>query len=155
MVLDVESPAPPDLTNRGVPDEFEAVDAIGSESDFRRAELEEMLRDGAWNEAFLEWAEYTDLTETEFRTVRDHGLFEQLDVYWDPVEERLRFTVPAPPETLADEGDLASRVTAELADLGQTVVEMLEDAYLDWGDRETSETAWSEEKASEELTGEE
>jgi len=145
MVLDVETPNPPDLTNRGKPSEFEPSGALDSTSDLRRGELEEILRDGAWNEAFQEWAAYADLTEDEYRTVHDFGLVDRLDLYWDPDEERLRFEVPALPAELADQEALASRVTSELTDLGRTVIEMLEDAYVDWGAGETETESWSAE----------
>ncbi|AFK21149.1 hypothetical protein E6P09_15440 (plasmid) [Haloferax mediterranei ATCC 33500] len=149
MVLDVESPDPPDLTNRGLPSEFEAPEVLGT-SNLRREELEEILRDGAWNEAFSEWATYTDLTEEEYQTIRGRGLFEQLDFYWDPVEERLRFEVPNPPAEWSTREDLVSNARAELTDLGHAVVEMLEDAYVDWGEEETSDAVWREEALGEE-----
>lgn len=150
MVLNVECPDPPDLTNRGLPSDLDAEESIGSESDLRREELETILRDGAWHEAFNEWAEYTDLTESEYRAVHDAGLIERLDVFWDPVEKRLRFEVPSLPDEWQDREDLAPKITAELTDLGRTVVEMLEDAYVDWGKEGTADVFWSEEASSEE-----
>lgn len=133
MGLDVETPDSPDLTNRGLPSDVAPDDVVAGESDFRRGELEDVLRDGAWNEAFLEWAEYTGLTEAEFRTVREAGLFERLDFYWDPEERRLRGEVPTLPPELAADRSLASLVTTELSDLCEMVVEMLSDGYVDWG----------------------
>lgn len=97
MALDVEVPNPPDLTNRGVPDDFDATDELGGPNEFHRAELEDVLRDGAWQEAFHEWAAYTDLTDEEYRVLYDRGLLEELDFYWDPAEGRLRFEVPPLP----------------------------------------------------------
>lgn len=69
MALDVETPDPPDLTNRGMPDDVDPSNVTDGLSDLRREELEEILQDGAWNEAFREWATYTDLTEAEYRTM--------------------------------------------------------------------------------------
>lgn len=152
MALDVDVPTPPDLTNRGIPDDVDLSDVTGSPSDLRRQELEEILRDGAWNEAFREWAAYTDLTDEEYRVLREHGLVERLDFYWDPTEERLRFELPAFPAELSERTGLATTVRAELADLGDTVVEMIEDTYVDWSDGETE--SWTEEAFSEEPTGE-
>jgi hypothetical protein len=139
MGLDVETPTPPDLTNRPLPSDLEPADV--PDSGLRREELEEMLREGAWHEGFEEWAAYTDLTEAEYEAIRESGLLEELDFYWDPVEERVRFEVP-PADRPAGE-DLAERTTAEMTDLCRTVVEMLEDAYVDW--EENGEALWSEE----------
>jgi hypothetical protein len=148
MALDVATPEPPDLTNRPVPSRFDAEEDIEDASDLRREELEQLLRDGAWNEAFREWTEYTDLTEAEFRTIRHFDLFEQIDVYWDPVETRLRFEVPTLPAELSEE-DLAAYARTELTDLGQTLIELLADTYVDWDDSEPSLASWSEELFSE------
>jgi hypothetical protein len=152
MVLDVESPDPPDLTNRGLPSDLDIAELPGNSNDLRREELETVLREGAWNEAFQEWAAYTDLTEGEYRTLQDHGLLQALDFYWDPVDEQLRFEVPELPGEF-DREDLAAMAQAELTDLGHTVVEMIEDAYTDWGGMET-EAPWTEELFEEEPTGE-
>lgn len=153
MTLAVESPDSPDITNRGLPRALEPSDALEGASDLRREELEAFLRDGAWSEAFKEWAEYTDLSEAEYERVRDFGLLEELDFYWDPVEERLRFEVPALPAALAEQADLASKASAELTDLAHTVVERLEDGYVDWGEEGVSGDTWSEETFEEETPG--
>ena len=137
MALDVETPDPPDLTNRGMPDHVDPADASDGLTDLRREELEEILQDGAWNEAFNEWAAYTNLTETEYRTIAHHGLIEQVDLYWDPAEERLRFELPELPEELAERRSFAMTARTELADLGDTVIDMIEDAYVDWSGEET------------------
>lgn len=150
MVLDVETPTHPDLTNRPLPSELEPTDVLDGTSDLRREELEEILQDSVWNEAFQEWAEYTDLTEAEYRTIHDMGLVKQLDFYWDPTEKRIRFEVPSLPDELAKQKDLATLVASELTDLSQTVIEMLEDAYVDWDEIETGDENWSEKKLSDE-----
>lgn len=155
MALDVESPNSPDLTNRGTPSELEASEVIGSESDLRREELERFLQDGAWNEAFEEWAEYTDLSQKEYEEILERGLVGQIDFFWDPVETRLRFVIPPVPDEWPDGTDISSKVRTELTDLGQTVVEMLEDGYVDWEDKDRSEKVWAEEKSSEEPVFEE
>ena len=153
MAPDIEIPDPPQLSNRGVPSEFESVEAVGSAGDLRREELEAILQDGAWHEAFEEWAEYTDLTEEDLQVVRDLGLIQQFDFFWDPSEERLRFEAPMVPADWkeltevepSDVSGFVSKLEGELSDLGQTVVEMLEDAYVDWGEGEPSDYVWSEE----------
>lgn len=150
MALDVETPDPPDLTNRGMPDDVDPSNVTDSLSDLRREELEEILRDGAWSEAFREWATYTDLTEAEYRMISVHGLIEELDFYWNPTEERLRFELRKSPVKLSEQIEFATTVRAELADLGDTVIETVEDAYLDWSDEETE--FWTEEMFDEEPT---
>lgn len=152
MVLDVDIPDPPDLTNRSLPIELEHNEVLDGTADVRREELEEILRDGAWSEAVHEWAEYTDLTEAEYRVIRDADLFEQLDFYWDPIENRLRFETPSLPAALETQPELAATITSELSDLCQTVLEMLEDAYVDWDEEGTGEKAWREGPLSGEST---
>jgi hypothetical protein len=144
MALTVETPTPPDLTNRPLPSDVDPADVLDGSNDLRREELEEALQDGAWSEGFQEWAAYTDLTEEEYHAIYDHGLLDRLDFYWDPTTERLRYAVPAVTGALADD-DLAARAESELDDLGRTVVEQLADAYLDWGETDAGEADWSEE----------
>lgn len=151
MALNAETPDPPELTNRGMPPELEPDDTYDTDSDFRREELQVFLHDGAWKEAFKEWAEYSDLSDEEYRQVLDLGLVEQLDFFWDPVQERLRSTVPAMPDEWPGRADISSKVRTELSDLGDAVTEMLEDGYVDWGTRGQSKENWSELKYSEEL----
>ena len=152
MALDVPVPDPPDLSNRGVPSEFREVEAVGTEVDYRREELEEILRDGAWQEAFDEWAAYTDLSESEFEAVRNLGLFHRFDFFWDSSEERLRFDAPRVPDdvdadTLPDSLSSETRTTinAALEELGQTTIGLIADAYLDWSEAEPSDYVWDEE----------
>ena len=142
MALDVETPAPPDLTNRPLPSALDPAEDGDATSDLRREELEAMLREGAWHEAFQEWAEYSDLSEAEYRTVADDGLVEGVDIFWDPTEAEISFEVPDLPDEMDEE--FSTRVRTELTDLGRTVVEMLKDSYVDWDDGASSDT-WSEE----------
>ena len=142
MGLDVETPDPPDLTNRGLPggvDPDAANDGLG---DLRRAELEEVLRDGAWSEGFREWAEYTDLTAPEYSVLREHGLFGEMDFYWDPTEGRVRYEPPALPPELSERRELTSLADTELSDLGDAVLETIDDGYLDWGGEPTDDRDW-------------
>jgi hypothetical protein len=143
MSLTVEPPESPDLTNRALPPGLEDSDAVGSESDLYRDELEAWLRDGAWAEAFSEWAEFTDLSVETFRALQSAGVVDGLDFYWDPVEERLRFAVPdLPPALVEDEERVDTR--AELEDLCETVLDALEDGYVD-RDGFTVDDTWSDE----------
>ncbi|MFB6354258.1 MAG: hypothetical protein ABEJ92_09250 [Halobacteriales archaeon] len=153
MALDIDPPAPPRLANRGVPAALESAEAVGGTGDLRREELDAVLRDGAWQEAFEEWAAYTDLTDEEVALLEELGVFQRLDVFWDPQERRLRAEAPTLPEDWPERTDVApsdasslgSTFAAELADFTQAVVEMLEETYLDWGDTEGSDPVWSEE----------
>jgi hypothetical protein len=159
MALDVDLPTPPDLTNRGAPAAFDAFDVAGSASDFRRDGVEAALRDGAWREAFDEWAAYTDLSAAEVRVVDELGLFRAFDFYWDPEDEQLRYEAPTLPadwrervsaadaatldaEAAAD--DPPSRVNAELDEFGHTVLETLDELYTEWSDR-TEDVVWDAE----------
>jgi hypothetical protein len=150
MTLDVSIPEPPDLSNRGAPEEFEWTEDTGGAEDFRREELEALLKDGAWAEGFNEWGEYMSMDEQQVRAVEDLGLFHEFDFYWDPTQDRLRADPPELPEDWAEREATASwnsstvgAVESELQDLGDVVHEVLED-YLGgddvsehhWGDRD-------------------
>lgn len=154
MALDVPVPTSPDLTNRGMPREFEWLEETLGSEDFHREELEALLRDGAWKEGFNEWAEYTDLDEAQAGIVSDLGLFQAFDFYWDPTDDRLRFDAPTVPDdwrerdaTAAFDSSTVALIDAELQDLGRAVQEILED-YLDQSDQLSAHT-WSEESFGE------
>ncbi|GAB7095344.1 hypothetical protein JCM30237_24970 [Halolamina litorea] len=144
MPIDIEAPSPPDLTNRSLPSGIDPTDVTDSTGDLRREELETALREGAWDDAFGEWTEYTDLNEAEYRAVHDAGLVESLDFYWDPVEGGVRFELPSIPDGLGDDGSLSSLASTELADLGETVRKVLEGGYIDWSELETDEQEMDE-----------
>jgi len=149
MSLDIAVPDPPDLSNRGMPREFEWDDETLGSEDFYREDIEDLLQEGAWTEGFNEWAEYTDLDERQARAVDDLGLFRAVDFYWDPTEDRLRFDVPEMPgdwrerdaAPALDSDDLATIDTA-LTDLARTVYEVLEE-YVDRTDTIDGE-GWGE-----------
>ena len=149
MGLDAAVPESPDLSSRGMPREFEwQEETLGSE-DFHREELEDLLQEGAWQEGFNEWAEYTDLDEAQVRTVSDLGLFQVFDFYWDPTDDRLRFDAPSVPgdwrerdATESFDSSTVSLINAELQDLGRSVQETLEE-FLERSE-ETSTHTWSE-----------
>ena len=137
MAFDIEVPDPPDLSNRGMPREFEwQEETLGSE-DFYREDLEDLLQEGAWKEGFNEWAEYTNLEEEHLRLVSELDLFHALDFYWDPTEDRLRFDAPRISDdwrerdaTASLDSSTVSMIDGELDDLGRAVQEVLED-YLE------------------------
>lgn len=144
MSLDVTIPEPPDLSNRGRPQDFEwEEETLGSE-DFRREDLEDLLQEGAWTEGFDEWTEYTDLDAEQVGVVDELGLFRAFDFYWDPTEDRLRYFAPTLPEDWRDHDATASldsstesMVNNALDDLGRSVQDVLED-YLESDEETTS-----------------
>lgn len=150
MALNVETPEPPDISNRGMPREFEwQEETLGSE-DFYREDLEDLLQEGAWTEGFNEWAEYTDLDEEQVRVINDLGLFQAFDFYWDPTDDRLRFNAPTVPDdwrkrntTKSLDSSTISLIDSELQDLGRAVHETLE-GYLERDD-EASDYGWGNE----------
>lgn len=144
MPDDPETPTPPDLSNRGTPTDFEAVETAGNAVDFQREELETALADGAWRDGFAEWWEYTDLGADEVATLDAMGVFQSFDFYWDPQDERLRYVTPAVPAVESDDpapegfgssSDI-SRIEDELRDLGRAVMETLEEVYAPPGQAE-------------------
>lgn len=150
MARNVEVPDPPELTNRGLPSAFADVEAVGGAADLRRDELEAILADGAWQDAFDEWSEYTDLTPAEIGVLRDAGLFESFDIYWDPAAESLDYEPPSIPHDWGTKARAAgvdspvnrSLVVEAIDDLGRMVVETIEDAYLRFED-EADDYVWS------------
>ncbi len=150
MGLDVAVPEPPDLSNRGMPREFEWEDETLGSEDFYREDLEDLLQEGAWKEGFNEWTEYTDLDEGHVRIVSDLGLFQAFDFYWDPTEDRLRFDAPTIPDdwrerdaTESFDSSTVSMIDVALQDLGRAVHETLQD-YLERND-EASDFGWGNE----------
>jgi hypothetical protein len=150
MALDVAVPESPDLSNRGMPREFELQDETLGSEDFYREDLEDLLQEGAWKEGFNEWTEYTDLDEEHVRIVDDLGLFQAFDFYWDPTDDRLRFDAPTIPDdwreravTESLDSSTVSTIDAALQDLGRAVHETLED-YLERND-EASDFGWGPE----------
>jgi hypothetical protein len=51
--------------------------------------------------------------------------------------------VPPPPDAWADGGEFAARVTAELTDLADTVLELLESTYGDWSEVGPDDDVWA------------
>ena len=146
MVIDVDVPTPPDITNRGIPDAIDA-DNVTSESDLRREELEQILRNNAWQEGFEEWWQYTDLSEEDIQRAVELDLFHAFDFFWDNETRRLRYVTPAVPGEWDDDDtetvSTASVVQSELDDLGHIVAETMTTNYVDWGDIELSDPVWS------------
>ena len=134
MALDVPIPDPPSLHGPQPRGEYEAIDnpVEYPEDDNRRAELELILSDGAWNDTFEEWTTGTELTAAEFETVVDHGLIDGFDFYWDSSTDEVGYRSPPLPQAARDalDTDTVDEIETELATLGRVVSEMLENDYL-------------------------
>ena len=134
MTLDVEVPEAPSLRGPQSREDYDAVAEPDDDpgDDYRRGELETILRDGAWADAFEEWADGTALSEDEFRTVVRLELIDRFDFYWDPASDEVGYRAPEVPDGKRGEfeaGD-ADLVEEELDTLGRVASEMLENDYL-------------------------
>jgi len=133
MALDVPTPDPPTVTDPQSRGQGDAFDGDAAE-DYHRDELEALLADGAWAESFETWARKTDLTESEVALLVRHGLFDQLDFYWHPDDEAVRYRVPDlsddAREALATDTDVDT-VGSELDVLARLVSERLADDFAD------------------------
>ena len=138
MSLDVETPEPPEL-NHVDPNEYEDAEVVG-DTDYKREELEEFLHEGAWNDAFSQWARTTDLDEAEFQIVLDLEMLAQFDFFWDSFAERVGYHAPGIPEDWKvreyhpdiESWGTVSGINAGLTELGQVVCDVLKDEYIDW-----------------------
>jgi len=139
MALDVEVPDPPELEAGVDASEYDDAEVVGGD-DYRRAELEEYLHEGAWAEAFGEWAASTDLTEEEFFIATDLGLVSGFDFFWDDFADRVGYHAPGLPEDwkerdlhpALDSWGTVSAINASLTELGQVVSEVLKADYVEW-----------------------
>lgn len=137
MALDVETPDPPTLHGPQDPGDYDAVDELEDETgdNYRREELAELLDQGAWEDAFYEWADHTYLTEAQFQVVLDRGLIDEFDFYWNPSAEDVGYRAPTLSEDAVasaeplERGDVED-IEEELDALGRTVSEALENDYI-------------------------
>ncbi|MFB6090470.1 MAG: hypothetical protein ABEJ97_05365 [Halobellus sp.] len=139
MTLSVETPPVPDLQDAVDPNEYDDAEVVG-DTDYRRDDLEALLRDGAWEDAFTEWARSTDVTEAEWEIVRDLDMLSHFDFFWDDFADRVGYHAPGLPEDWKerelhpdiDSWKTVSSINAGLTELGQTVCEILKDDYITW-----------------------
>jgi hypothetical protein len=138
MSLDVETPAPPELDPET---DAEAYDDVNVDvSEYRREELDEFLRDGAWAAAFDTWTARTDIDKETFAVIVDLELFSQFDFFWDSFAGRVGYHAPGIPEDWRhreihpglDSWETVSTINAGLTEFGQTVCDVLKDEYIDW-----------------------
>ena len=138
MSLDVAVPESPELEAFD-PNEYDDAEVIG-DTDYRREEIEEFLKDGAWEQAFEQWRTTTDMEPRTFDIVRDLGLIEQFDFFWDSHADRVGYHAPGIPEDWKernyhpelDSWGTVSSINASLTELGQLACEVLKDEYIDW-----------------------
>ncbi|WP_458204845.1 hypothetical protein [Haladaptatus sp. NG-SE-30] len=139
MGLDVPAPDAPTLRPEADVQEYDDVSVQG-ETNYRRDELETFLQEGAWEEAFNQWAEHADLDEREFETALDLQLFDEYDFFWDDFADRVGYHAPGLPEDWkerdihpnVDSWNAVSSINAGLTELGQVVCDVLERDYVDW-----------------------
>lgn len=137
MSLDVPPPEPPTLQAVD-PNQYD--DATVEGDDYHRTDLQRFLREGAWAEAFEQWAADADLGETEWQIVLDLDLVDRFDFFWDDFADRVGYHAPGIPETwkerevhpgLENWGQV-SGINAGLTELGQVVCDVLKADYIDW-----------------------
>ena len=138
MSLDVAVPDPPEL--EGIdPNEYEDAEVVG-DTDYKRDELEAFLREGAWKEAFEQWAAETEMSESDFEIMLDLEMIGQFDFFWDSFAERVGYHAPGIPEDWKERNyhpdieswGTVSSINASLTELGQIVCDTLKDEYIDW-----------------------
>jgi len=95
MSLDVDSPEPPELAAVD-PNEYEDAEVAGGE--YRRDDLEALLHEGAWEDAFSEWSDTTDMDEEDWAIAVDLGLVSRFDFFWDDFADRVGYHAPGLPE---------------------------------------------------------
>ena len=138
MSLDADPPAPPELDEID-PNEYDDADIVG-DTDYKRAELEAFLQEGAWAEAFDQWAADTGMDAAVFEIVLELNLVGRFDFFWDSFAERVGYHAPGIPEDWQerdihpglDSWGTVSSINAGLTELGQVVCDVLKDDYVDW-----------------------
>lgn len=134
----MEIPDPPELEAQD-PNEYDDAEIMG-DTDYRRDELEEFLRDGAWMEAWERWQNDISLTDEEMNIITDLGLFQKFDFFWDSFADRVGYHAPGLPEDWKerdihpklDSWSKVSSINAGLTELGQVACDVLKEEYIDW-----------------------
>jgi len=138
MALNVTVPDRPELSSEVEADDYEDVEVEGDE--YRRDELADALADGAWADAFEQWAERTSLGDPEWEIIADLELIGEFDFFWDSFAGRVGYHAPGLPENWRERQlhpdieswETVSGINAGLTELGQVVCDVLADEYLDW-----------------------
>lgn len=138
MPLDVPVPDPPILETGVDASEYDDSEVVGD--DYRRAELADLLENGAWVDAFEQWVANTQLSQAEYDIVRDLDLVARFDFFWDDFAGRVGHHAPGLPEDWKerdihpdlDSWEKVSSINASLTELGETVATVLREDYIDW-----------------------
>ncbi|WP_138006612.1 hypothetical protein [Halalkalirubrum salinum] len=138
MALDVELPDPPEPTDID-PNEYDDAEIVG-DTDYHRDEIRDLLAEGAWADAFEEWAETTDVTAEDWAIVEDLSMLEAFDFFWDDFADRVGYHAPGIPEDWKERDlhpelnswETVSSINAGLTELGQIVCDILKAEYIDW-----------------------
>ena len=138
MALDVELPDPPEPTDID-PNEYDDAEIVG-DTDYYRDEIRDLLAEGAWADAFEEWAETTDVTAEDWAIVEDLSMLEAFDFFWDDFADRVGYHAPGIPEDWKERDlhpelnswETVSSINAGLTELGQIVCDILKEEYIDW-----------------------
>ncbi|ESS08545.1 MAG: hypothetical protein A07HN63_01776 [uncultured archaeon A07HN63] len=138
MTVDAAPPEPPTLEAMD-PNEYEDAEVVG-DTDYRRDEIETLLGEGAWADAFETWAADTDLDDEGFAIATDMRMLREFDFFWDGFADRVGYHAPGIPEDWKqrdlhpdlDSWATVSGINAGLTELGQEVCEVLYDEYIDW-----------------------
>lgn len=141
MPFDPEIPDPPRLDAAEDPGDYDAVvepeTRTGEEG--RRKALATFLENGAWEEAFGEWAGHTYLSEEQFEAALELGIVARLDFYWHEAAGDVGYRAPTLSDDLPEPWDerlsRADRADIDEAidDLGELTSEVLEARYIDRG----------------------
>ncbi|MFC6825477.1 hypothetical protein [Halopelagius fulvigenes] len=139
MTLDVETPSPPTLKSAVDPNEYDDT-TVSADDDYRRDQLSTLLREGAWEDAFEEWAADASMTEDEWNIVTDLDLVSRFDFFWDDFADRVGYHAPGIPEDWKEREvhpELSSwkevsSINAGLTEFGQLVCEVLKEEYITW-----------------------
>ncbi|RDI70428.1 hypothetical protein [Halopelagius longus] len=139
MTLDVETPTPPMLKSAVDPNEYDDT-TVSADDDYRRDQLSTLLREGAWEDAFEEWAADASMTEEEWDIVTDLDLVSRFDFFWDDFADRVGYHAPGIPEDWKEREvhpELSSwkevsSINAGLTEFGQLVCEVLKEEYITW-----------------------
>jgi len=138
MAIDASPPDPPELEEID-PNQYEDAEVVG-DTDYRRDEIEALLREGAWDQAFDEWADDTDVDGESFDIMTDLEMFARFDFFWDAFADRVGYHAPGLPEDWKerdlhpdlDSWETVSGINAGLAELGDAVSRTLKADYIDW-----------------------
>ncbi len=138
MSLTVDPPEPPELRDVD-PNEYDDAEVIG-QTDYRRDELNKLLADGAWAEAFALWRTDAKMADEEWEIVADLDLISRFDFFWDDFAGRVGYHAPGLPEDWKerdlhpdlDSWSTVSSINAGLTELGQQVCDTLLDEYIEW-----------------------